>query len=250
VTNLRSKNKIIEKEIQRKNPWYIEDQFVSMQHPSRRFIIEKRYRFISECIKKVIEKMQRTIKVLDAGCGDGYWLYRLNNLSGTEFTGIDYNPLRVERAKKTVPNARILETDINNFAANEKFDVILLNQVIEHIKDDTSLLVHLKSILTNKGVLIVGTTNEGSFLQQYMLRKTGAFNITDHIHFYTEKEIVKKIRNSGFRIEKIMREVFYPGNDKLYYWLTARRIGFMILEFLAWLFPSQCSDYYFECRLE
>lgn len=97
--------------------------------------------------------------------------------------------------------------------------------------------------------MILGTPNEGSRLQQWMLRRTGAQTTTDHVHFYTEGEIRRKIVESGFIIDGVMREVFYPGYDRLYYWLTARPWGFRLLEWMTWLWPSECSDYYFECRV-
>jgi len=67
---------------------------------------------------------------------------------------------------------------------------------------------------------------------------------------WSEKEFRSKIEKAGFIIKDIYREVFYPDFDRLYYRLTSTDLGFKILELLTILFPSQCSDYYFECKIK
>jgi len=59
----------------------------------------------------------------------------------------------------------------------------------------------------------------------------------------------RKLMAAGIFIDSVMREVFYIGCDRLYYWLTARSWGFKLLSVMTRLWPSECSDFYFECRL-
>ena len=240
----------VSNQIRQGNPWYVGSQFEWAEKPFIRPIFTKRLQYFTGCIERTRARLGRPLRVLDAGCGDGYWLSRLAAIPDLALTGVDYNPLRVERATQAVPSAHIYACNLVELSTKERFDVILLNQVIEHVPDDVSLLNLVKSLLTRDGVVIVGTPNEGSKLQQWMLRRTGALKTTDHLHFYTEREISSKISQTGLTIESVFREVFYPGHEGLYYWLTARRVGFNFLTLLTKVWPAECSDYYFECRLQ
>ena len=201
------------------------------------------------CIQRAKARLGPNLRMLDAGCGDGYWLARLQEVPGLQLTGVDYNPLRVERAKIVVPNVQVLLGDLTGLVSSERFDIVLLNQVIEHVSDDVGLLHVVRSLLRPGGEMILGAPNEGSRLQQWMLRRTGGLKNTDHVHFYTEREIRGKILESGFVIDSVLREVFYPGHDGLYYRLLVRPWGFRFLEWMTRLWPAECSDYYFECRV-
>lgn len=229
------------------NPWYVGSQFEWAEKPSITRIYDKRYKFFLECINRVKERLGRKIRVLDAGCGDGYWLWRLRDLQEVKLTGVDYNPLRVERARQVAPHAKVILSDLMDFCSGEPFDVVLLSQVVEHVENDIELLKKARKLLHANGTLIVGTTNEGSPLHQEKITRLGDKYMTDHVHFYTEEEIVSKLQQAGFTIHNIMREVFYIGDDALAKNLLETQWGFELLEFLTFLVPSGCSDYYFEC---
>lgn len=235
-------------QVRRQNPWYVGSQFEWAERPSSRPIYRKRYEFFRDCIGRVRERIGRPLRALDVGCGDGYWLWRLAELPDVEWTGLDYNPVRVQRAQQVAPHADIRQADITELDPGDPFDVILLNQVIEHVSDDVGLLRRIGGLLNDKGTLILGTTNEGCGLQRLAAGLRRSAPPTDHVHFYTEPVIRQRIEQAGLVVDAVMREVFFVGIDPLYYWLTGRSWGFNLLEGLARLFPSQCSDYYFECK--
>jgi malonyl-CoA O-methyltransferase len=229
------------------NPWYVGSQFEWAEKTNIKRIYDKRYNFFIECINRAKERLGRKLRVLDAGCGDGYWLWRLHDLQQVELTGIDYNPLRVQRAGQVVPDVAVYHSDLMDFCSEEPFDVILLSQVVEHVENDVELLKRIRTLLHEDGTLIVGTTNEGSHLHQEKIMRLGDKFVTDHVHFYTEQEVVSKLQQAGFSVDNIMREAFYLGDDALYYNLLETQWGFELLELLTFLVPSGCSDYYFEC---
>jgi SAM-dependent methyltransferase len=238
----------VHEKVANQDPWYVGSHFEWAERPSIRPIYEKRFRYFKDCIARARSRLGGKLRLLDAGCGDGYWLGRLQHLGNLELHGIDYNPLRIERARRAIQNATIDQRSLFDYQPAEPFDVVLLNQVIEHVQDDIGLLGKIRSILKPEGLMILGTTNEGSVLQRWANQRRGPSFQTDHVHFYTEPEIRGKLGGQRFAIESILREVFYPGSDRVYYSLTRHEWGFKLLELLTVLLPSQCSDYYFECR--
>ena len=238
----------VAEQVRQGNPWYVGSQFEWAERASSRPIYRKRHEFFLQCIGRVQERIGRPARALDVGCGDGYWLWRLAEIADVEWTGLDYNRVRVERARQAAPDADIRQADVTELDPGEPFDVILFNQVIEHVADDVGLLRRIGALLSDQGTLILGTTNEGCRLQRLAARLRRSGTATDHVHFYTEPVIRRRIEQAGLVVNGVMREVFYPGIDPLFYWLTTRSWGFNLLEGLSRLFPSQCSDYYFECE--
>jgi len=232
------------------NPWYTGSQFEWAGLPWIEPIYAARRRYFVGCIERAKRRAGRDVRVLDAGCGDGYWLTELRGIAGVRLSGVDYNPLRVERARQAAPGVPVrclsLEED---GPEGGPFDVILCSQVIEHVADDMGLLHRLRTLLAPGGTLILGTPNQGSPLARWRDRRYARRGfVTDHVQFYTEPVIRRRLAAAGFGIDGIMREVFFPGDERLQYPLTRRRWGFWLLEALTVLMPWQCSDFYFECR--
>lgn len=235
----------VAEQIAKGNHWYVGSQFAWAQRPAIVPIYNRRYEFFVACIERARARLGSPVSVLDAGCGDGYWLVRLAEVPGIELTGVDYNPVRVERARTVAPGVPITCGEIADFRTDRPFDVVWLSQVLEHVEDDVGLLRTLRRLLRPGGVLIVGTPNEGSRLQRWRVDGSD----TDHAHLYTEPEITGKIRDAGYVVDHVMREIFYVGFDPPYYFLARWSWGFALLEWLTRRRPSECSDYYFECRV-
>ncbi|MHA1265172.1 MAG: class I SAM-dependent methyltransferase [Candidatus Helarchaeota archaeon] len=235
----------VAKEIAKRNCWYVGSQFEWAEKEIVKRIFNRRQQFFYKILKERKLK-KKIITILDYGCGDGYWTLFFSQFPYCKVVGVDYNSLRLKRARSIVKNVEFIEADLRKRNQHiGKYDIVFCSQVIEHIQEDIKFLMNIKNHLETDGILILGTTNEGSLTHRmYYERKKIK---TDHVHFYTEKEIKDKIKRAKFKIKRIFREVFFPGNAKIYYKFTSTNIGFRFLEVLTNLIPSQCSDFYFEC---
>lgn len=249
MTNVSDSRPSVAQAILEDNPWYTGSQFEWAGRPWIKPVYAARRRFIERCIERAKRRAGREIQVLDAGCGDGYWLATLQGIAGIRLSGVDYNPLRVERAQQAAPGVPVRCLSLLEHPADRRFDVILCSQVIEHLTDDMGLLRRLHALLVPGGTLILGTPNQGSPLARWRDRRYARRGfLTDHVQFYTEPVIRRRIGAAGFDTDGIMREVFFPGDERLQYPLTKRRWGFRLLEMLTLLMPWQCGGFYFECR--
>src|SRR5208283_137627 len=84
-------------------------------------------------------------KVLDVGCGSGLLSKTLLD-NGYEVVAIDNDWRAVEIAKKK--GIRGFVADINDWKTDEKFDCIILGDVLEHIEDDRSAMRKVYGMLT------------------------------------------------------------------------------------------------------
>ncbi len=232
-------------------PWYTDDQFEFVQKYATR-TIRRRYDFILESISGYQQCTNRGfLRVLDAGCGDGIQLQGLIQMERLEIWGIDYNPIRTERVKQKFENVKIICGDLLCMPFKpEVFDVVLCSQVIEHVLQDDLLLVALRKMIKTRGLLILGTPNEGCLmgrLRNHIFERNILKN-TDHLHFYQESVIRRKIETAGFAIRDVMRENwFFP------YQLISRHLancdwGFYLMTCMNKAVPSQSAGYYFLCE--
>ena len=244
-------------QIRKGDPWYSADQILAAARPGTRRVIAHRIEFILTSIQEWRDTTCESgdtylpLRILDAGCGDGVYLKILTQLDGFEVYGVDYNPLRVEKAKENVPSAIVIEGDLTNLDFESGFyHIILLSQGLEHITEDGAVLKSLARILNNKGILILGVTNEGCFLARlrnnYLERRIS--KTTDHVHFYTEATIAMKIAWAGLSIDKVMREGLFTPHQSLHAWLYSRDLSFKLMQFMGRLLKSQVAGFYFICR--
>jgi len=172
--------------------WYKDDQFKNQfSNEFQKKLIASRWNIFKKLIKKHINKKQ--ISILDAGCGDGINILGLKiilkelNLNYT-IKAIDINVIRLERVKKIFPCVDLEQIDITHETiTTEKFDLIVFNHVLEHIKNDEKALKNLSKALDVEGLLILGIPNEGCLLATLRnhLFQRKILKYTDHVHFYT-----------------------------------------------------------------
>ena len=94
-------------------------------------------------------------KILDIGCGEGGVLTPFEK-AGYDCTGLEYSPDRVKYAsEKSSSNIKFIQGNIEQFSYNQKFDVILMLDVIEHLNQKFQALVNIKKILLPEGIVVI-----------------------------------------------------------------------------------------------
>lgn len=248
--NQKKQHNPIEK-IKSSDPWYTDEQIVSSQGQGRRQVIAKRVSFIVRTLTEWSRGKSLPLNLLDAGCGDGVLLKNLVTLTGFKVYGIDYNPLRVDRARKNAPQAIVRQSDLRSLDFKDSFfDVIVMSQVLEHIPEDVLVLKCLARILKENGILILGVPNEGCLLAQlrnkYLERNIS--KTTDHVYFYTERTVIGKIAEAGFAIDKVARTGFFFPHQIIHTWLASRDWGYTLMQIMGKLIKSQVAGFHFVCR--
>lgn len=152
-------------------------------------------------------------KILDAGCGIGYYAFELATKFGCKVNGVDTDADDIELAKriiekKQVSNAKFDVCDISGLKfPDQSFDKIILSEVLEHIVDDVGVLGELNRVLKPHGYLIISTPHV-DIVEEYTVQHSKVFhkkkrlNIKGgHIRNGYSFEILSKILNeTGFDV--------------------------------------------------
>jgi len=94
---------------------------------------------------------------LDAGCGAGSFTREMlkRNFKVDAFDPSSYAIGRLKETISPTPRLRAWTSDVENFQSKEKYDLILISDVLEHIKDDRKAIMKIWSFLKVNGQMIV-----------------------------------------------------------------------------------------------
>jgi len=143
--------------------------------------------------------------ILDVGCSSGY-LGEI--MKGNRFYGIDGNIEAAKIAKTKYIDVKII--DLNTIpdkpVFNEKFDIIIFADVLEHLLYPEQILSHFKSYLKPHGKIIVSLPNIALWRVRFNLLfgkfDYGDYGVLDrtHLHLYTFKSARELLERSGYKV--------------------------------------------------
>ena len=94
-----------------------------------------------------IENIKKKDKVLDIGCGNGILTFDLSK-KAKKVVGIDIQAEKIKEAKKkfNCDNIIYIVGDATIYSFGERFDAIILSNVLEHIKNRVKFLTKVKKL--------------------------------------------------------------------------------------------------------
>jgi len=122
---------------------------------------------------------ERSMTILDAGCGNGDTAGRLAAL-GYQVTGIDISEDGIAIAKKTHPKVRFAVASVYDDLSSivEPVDIVVSSEVIEHLYYPQRFLKNMASLIKPGGLIILTTPYHG-YLKNLAL---SLFNYWDKHH--------------------------------------------------------------------
>jgi 2-polyprenyl-3-methyl-5-hydroxy-6-metoxy-1,4-benzoquinol methylase len=176
--------------------------------------------------KKIIFSLldESNQKVLDVGCSIGDFGLELA-LRGNQTLGIDINEEEIGIARKLAADfkADTAVFDVGDVFkkdfGNEKFDGILLCEIVEHFYNPELLLEKSFSLLKEGGWVVVSIPNIASLRNRLLLLIRGLFpdNQIFHHYYFTKADLLERIQKAGFRVVSARGDFipFHYGHPRL-----------------------------------
>jgi 2-polyprenyl-3-methyl-5-hydroxy-6-metoxy-1,4-benzoquinol methylase len=174
--------------------------------------LAQKYAVIEELLLKGLP--YRTF--LDIGAGEG-WALSFFREQGWIVTGLDFSKLGCAHHNPDCLEKLIvgdIYNNIENLASKKsKFQVVLLDNVLEHVDSPLSLLKKIQLLIHEEGILIIEVPNDFSVIQNYALTKkyiSRPFWVVypDHLSYFNKEGLIALCQDAGFSCEKIMGD--YP----------------------------------------
>lgn len=157
-------------------------------------------------IKSSFKKNNRKLNFLDIGCGEGWALSFFKN-NGWNVLGLDYSIYGVESINPdckdyVIPN-NIYDSVRKLINEARKFDLILMDNVLEHLLDPEQFIQRLKKIIYTEGFLIVEVPNDFSIIQKYAIDKDHIkepfwIKQPDHISYFNASGLKNLFYSKGW----------------------------------------------------
>jgi len=185
---------------------------------------------------RAVEKIMpiiRNKKTLDIGCGGGGLTNRYFKATD-KLIGIDFSPDAIKFGKMRYPHLNLKQMSVFELSDNFKpaeFDVVIANDIIEHVYDHDSFMENCKSVLADNGYLIIGTDLDDAPVFRYKMLKIFSSCLLvlgwsgikflmlrileipqnrlkdyheNHVKTVSQKELISCLEKHGFQAEKIL----------------------------------------------
>jgi 2-polyprenyl-3-methyl-5-hydroxy-6-metoxy-1,4-benzoquinol methylase len=169
-------------------------------------------------INKALSKInfnKNNAKLLDVGCGIGYFLYLAQN-DGFNVQGADISKWAAHYAQQKF-NVEVISGNFLEMKLDESsYDIITLWQTIEHLPQPSEFLKKIYSLLKVGGVVCIATPDVSSWIAKFYKKLWNCYMPNEHIALFNFKSmetilknnhlspiLVKRIREREFIFEQI-----------------------------------------------
>jgi len=170
------------------------------------FIYDSKIRRDIQRIRSFVD-VRHLHSIVDLGCGDAARLFLLRTIvpPDTECVGLDlrFQPAMVERAKAA--GIRLVEGSESNLdmLRDAGHDLIIMSQILEHLRDPIAALERLRTKLAPEGVLLIETPHRGGLdYALFRRRYWGGYHLPRHFHLFTKDSLAQAAKRAGYRVVK------------------------------------------------
>ncbi|WP_226804129.1 class I SAM-dependent methyltransferase [Amylibacter sp. SFDW26] len=141
------------------------------------------------------------LNILDVGGGDG-WLLDLFKQMDRKFGETWVVDLDQKAQEKAIAKGHNFHLGpIEMFTYDGKFDVILMLNLIEHVKDPRAVLLQIKSLLSGNGCVLIKTPNFNSLdAKLFKNNNWGGFHTPRHFVLFTQSSFESLAQEVGLKV--------------------------------------------------
>jgi SAM-dependent methyltransferase len=138
----------------------------------------------------------KSLRILDVGCANGGILKKLKEIGFLNIVGVDPSQACVNYIKNQLSIEAHKASLFDMPRSLEKFDLIILSHVMEHILNLRGCISEVSKFLNDRGHLYVEVPNAMRYVD-FITSPFQDFN-TEHINHFTQVSLDNLFENSGF----------------------------------------------------
>jgi len=165
-------------------------------------------RFTLKSKLSLITKLSSGKKLLDFGCGTGHFLAECEK-AGWSCTGVEPD---LKAREKASLNKNVNIIDHLDTLENEKYDIITLWHVLEHVHDIDETLASLRRKLTKKSKLLIAVPNCASWDAQNYKEHWAGYDVPRHLYHFEPDTISQFMSKHKMKLKET-----YPQKLDSYY---------------------------------
>ncbi|MBW6516591.1 MAG: class I SAM-dependent methyltransferase [Candidatus Cloacimonetes bacterium] len=163
--------------------------------------------YVKRAIRNYLSKNK--LNFYDAGSGFGqYSCYVLKHYPAAEILAVDIDEEISEAFRRFInkrypKQVKIEKADLQNYIPENKQDMIIAIDILEHIEDDLTVLKNFRKVIDEEGYLIISTPYAG---------KEAEYTAEHVRNGYTIEELEGKLNEAGWEIQEFWFSYGFWGN--------------------------------------
>jgi len=175
---------------------------------SRRKGRKRRYSYYWDDITRFCNYFaHEDISVLEVGCGTGELL---GGISAKRKVGLDFSPGMIEEARKQFPDTEYVVMKAEDIQLNEKFDLIILSNLIGYLDDMQQVLQQVRKVCHENTKIIVTYYN---YMWEPLLNFAETVGLKEKSpkqNWLTLQDINNMLYISGFDVYRNTKRMIFP----------------------------------------
>jgi 2-polyprenyl-3-methyl-5-hydroxy-6-metoxy-1,4-benzoquinol methylase len=173
---------------------------------------------------KIVSLVPPATRVLEFGCATGYMSKVLKDRLGCTVVGVEIDPEAAALAEQHAERVIVGDAEKIDYAAElagEEFDVILLADVLEHLKEPADVLRRVRPFVAENGVVVASIPNIAHASVRLALlggefryREWGLLDDT-HLRFFTRASIQDLFEETGYVVTHWLRQRLDVGETEI-----------------------------------
>ena len=166
-------------------------------------------------------------EILDFGCGRGGFI-QLSKKISKRSVGLELNITNREYLNNIGVQCEHSLSELKD----DKFDLITLNHVFEHLNDPIDILVELQKYLKDDGIIVIEVPHARDLLlETFNLESFKNFTLwSEHLILHTRKSLETFVTNSGLHVKSIKGFQRYPISNHYNWLLNGQPSGHKIFD--------------------
>jgi len=160
------------------------------------------HQLVTEAFVDYVSKLPPDLRVLDAGCGNGFFMQLLRDLGFRDLHGIDLSEPWLDECRRK--NLQVERRAIEDIDPDGEYDLVLAMDVLEHLAAPEEALERLRGCLADGGRIYMNVPVCDSLQKRWQRRLRGLSRIDQsrrwdetHRHAWSASEFDQLLRDAG-----------------------------------------------------
>ena len=147
-------------------------------------------------------KFKKDLKFIEVGCGDGSLIRKVRDILGRKAYLFASDIYLSQNASFKEKKINFIKGKLEDISIKQKFELIICNQVLEHVEDVNKFLVKLNNISSSGTLIVMETPNTNSLDRRFLKEFWGGFHAPQHLDIFDSIRIKKILTKNGFDVIK------------------------------------------------
>lgn len=184
------------------------------------FFYDTESKYLAKTYVEILQKaspnlIKKNLKLLDIGCGNGFFLEEVIKLGLKDVWGVEPGAASVEKASKKIKPRIKADIFKNGLFPKNSFDLVCCFHTLDHIVDPNMFLRNVYSVLKPGGSICFVVHDTDGLSVKLFGEKSPIFDI-EHVYLFNKRSLTGIFKKNGFRDIKTFSVINkYPFS----YWL-------------------------------